>query len=98
MTNIKTNKRWFSKKYLVYEIGTPEMGSEGGASYYYYAVCEGSTEEEIMKDYSIQVKNIYNVNINPVKNEDYWSDYYKIVYNELPNSIMGSATKLEISR
>lgn len=90
------NDRWFKKKYLVYELGQCEQGSEGLSSYFGYAICLGNTIEEVMADYKRQVKELYNVDANP-KQDDYgWYNYYRLAYNELPDTVFGGAKKLEI--
>lgn len=88
---------WFEgNKYLVYQTGACEMGSEGSASYYGYAICEGSTEEEIMECYKKQRNLLYGIDINPEKYDGKWYDYYEIVYNILPMTSVGDAKKLII--
>ena len=93
------NQRNGKKKYLVYQLGQCEMGSGGRSNYYYYAVAEGDTEEEIMKSWAENVKLLYGVELNPKKRDDgKWEDYYLVVFNELLSSVSGGATKLCITR
>lgn len=89
-------ERWWAKKYLVYELGQPEMGTEGGANYYGYAICVGNTIEEVMEDYKNQVKELYGVESNPKQDEYGWYNYYRLEYNELPDYMYGGAKKLNI--
>lgn len=88
--------RWFKKKYLVYELGQCEQGSEGLSTYYGYAICTGDTIEEVMEDYKQQVKELYGTDCNPINTPYGWTNYYRLAYNELPDTIHGYTKKLNI--
>lgn len=90
------NERWFKKKYLVYELGQCEQGSEGLSAYYGYAICTGDTIEEVMEDYKKQVNELYGQNIHPKNTPNGWTNYYRLAYNELPDVIYGHTKKLNI--
>ena len=45
-------KLYYKNRYLIYDIGYPEQGSErGGYDIYIYYICEGKTIEEAVKDW-----------------------------------------------
>lgn len=44
-------KLYYGNRYLVYDIGYGEQGSEARYSIYRYYLCEGDTEEEAVKDW-----------------------------------------------
>ena len=84
-------------KYLVYQAGTCEMGSEGFSSYYYFCVAQGNTEEEIIMNWAENVEKLYGVKINPKKwHNGKWYDYYPILMEKLPESMYGRAGHIEI--
>jgi hypothetical protein len=42
------------RKFLIYDIGYGDQGSEVRYSYYRYYICEGKNEEEAVKDWITQ--------------------------------------------
>lgn len=44
-------KLYFKNRYLIYDIGYGEQGSEVRYSIYRYYICEGRNEEEAVKDF-----------------------------------------------
>lgn len=44
-------KLYFKNRYLIYDIGYGEQGSEVRYSIYRYYMCEGTNEEEAVKDW-----------------------------------------------
>ena len=77
----------FSKKpkYLVYQVGSCEMGSEGASSRYFFCVAEGDTKEEVIQNWVENVELLYGHKPNPKYNEesDSYYDYYPIYMNKL---------------
>lgn len=72
-------------KYLVYQIGTPEMGTEGSSSRSFFCVAEGDTKEEVIENWVENVEKLYGIRLNPKYNERdgrYW-DYNPIYMNQL---------------
>ena len=68
------------KTYLVYQVGTCEMGSEGWSSRYFPCVAQGNTKEEVVNNWVENVKTLYGQTINPKydsKSDSYY-DYYGI--------------------
>lgn len=89
----------YRETYLVYILGTPEMGAEGWTQYFYYALAQGNTIEEVMADYKNQVKLMYNVDVNPELHKNgKWYSYYEIAYNKLPYEVKGECNQLNIGK
>jgi len=89
----------YKEKYLVYILGTPEMGTEGWTQYFYYALTQGNTIEEVMADYKKNVKLLYDVDVNPkLHTNGKWYSYYEITYNKLPHDVKGTCNQLNINR
>lgn len=90
----------FSKKqkYLVYQVGSTEMGSEGASSRYFFCVAEGNTKEEVIQNWVENVELLYGHKPEPKYNEksDSYYDYYPIYMNRLVDSY-GYALAQEIA-
>lgn len=71
--------------YLVYQVGSTEMGSEGGSSRYFFCVAEGNTKEEVIQNWVENVELLYGHRPNPKYDEksDSYYDYYPIYMNKL---------------
>lgn len=82
-----TNK----KTYLVYQVGSCEMGSEGWSNRYLPCIAQGSTKQEVIDNWVENVKILYGVTPDPVYCEltDTYVDYYPIYMNELVLSVYG---------
>lgn len=81
------------KSWLVYLVGSCEMGSEGNSSILYPCVCYGDTDEEILQSYLKNIKNLYQndfmeKNISYNKFGDVFS-YYPMHKVYLPRSVYG---------
>lgn len=83
-----------SKKcWLVYLVGSCEMGSEGSSSMEYPCVCYGDTDEEILSDYLSNITTLYGddfmkKNLTHNKNGTV-SSYYPIHKVMIPQSVYG---------
>jgi hypothetical protein len=94
MLDVHTNK----KTYLVYQVGSCEMGSEGWSNRYYPCIAQGNTKQEVIDNWVENVKIIYGHILNPVYHESTatYVDYYPIYMNELVLSVYGDAQPYEI--
>lgn len=86
------------KTYLVYQVGSCEMGSEGWSSRYFPCVAQGNTKKEVINNWVENVKTLYGITIEPVYYEstDTYADYYPIYMNELVQSVYGDVQPYEI--
>lgn len=102
-------KRAKQKSFLVYLVSDCEMGSEGWSGWMYYAICHGDTEEDLYADWIEQCKNIYGVDLSKdIKHHtglnedgteyDYWTCYYQLAKNELPDNVYGRSEPLVIEK
>lgn len=75
-------------KYLVYQVGSCEMGSEGASSRYYFCVAEGNNKDDIIENWCDNVEKLYGVRPNPKYDDktDRYYDYYPIYMNRLINN------------
>lgn len=81
------------KSWLVYLVGSCEMGSEGYSSMMYPCVCYGDTDEEILSDYLANIETLYgsdfmrkNLSFNESGNV---SSYYPIHKVRIPREVYG---------
>lgn len=76
---------YHKKKYLVYQVGSCEMGSEGSSARYFFCVAEGNTKEEVIENWCDNVEKLYGTRPNPKYNEKMccYYDYYPIYMNRL---------------
>ena len=68
------------KTYLVYQVGSCEMESNGWSSRYFPCVAQGNTKEEVINNWVENVKTLYGVIMEPkydAKSDSYY-DYYGI--------------------
>lgn len=86
------------KTYLVYQVGSCEMGSEGWSNRYFPCVAQGNTKEEVIKNWVENVKTLYGHEPKPTYNKatDTYRDYYPIYMNELVQSVYGIVEPYEI--
>lgn len=83
-----------SKKcWLVYLVGSCEMGSEGWSDIQYPCVCYGDTDEEILEDYLANIETLYGddfmrKNLTHNKNGTV-NSYYPIHKVMIPRSVYG---------
>ena len=79
------------KKWLVYQVGTFEMGSEGWSSMHHVCVAEGNTPKEVIENYVENVRLLYGYELNPkLVGENIWWDYYRIAMTEIKTSVFGN--------
>ena len=71
------------KTWLCHIVKLPEVGSEGYSSFMYSCVAHGDTDEEILKSYIKNIKQVYDVdfenNIKKGTDGSAYIDYYQIV-------------------
>lgn len=83
-----------SKKcWLVYLVGSCEMGSEGWSDILFPCVCYGDTDEEILEDYLTNIEKLYEDDFMR-KNLEYYEDgsvcsYYPIHKVKIPRPVYG---------
>lgn len=81
------------KSWLVYLVGSCEMGSEGHSCMMYPCVCYGDTDEEILSDYLANIETLYGSdfmrkNLSFDKSGDV-SSYYPIHKVKIPRGVYG---------
>lgn len=79
------------KTYLVYQVGTCEMGSEGVSSIHHPCIAQGDTKKEVIENYIDNVEALYGYRLNPkyIEESDTYVDYYPIDMRELILSVYG---------
>lgn len=91
-----------SKKcWLVYLVGSCEMGSEGWSDILYPCVCYGDTDEEILEDYLANIETLYGDDFMR-KGLEYYEDgrvssYYPIHKVRIPKSEYGHVKDYHIT-
>lgn len=87
-----------TKRWLVYLIGSCEMGSEGWSGWLYHCIAHGDTDEEIYLDWIRNVKKIYGNDLSTELRcyDGRWSCYYPLAKVELPTTVYGQAGEIKL--
>ncbi len=86
------------KTYLVYQVGTCEMGTEGCSSIHFPCIAQGDTKEEVVENYIDNVEALYRYRLEPkyIEKSDSYIDYYPIEMKELTLSVYGHIRELNV--